>query len=172
MAPWNRRRYVHLGECSDRPSGFPWQHGRRHPPAPRSRARSRTARNARRGPGIAIDQQPVVARGEMKLVARDAGNGLESRPCGTAAVRAMAIHRVGEFIGHLVADEAAEALPGKRTSTCLFRICQGLTPCQPPPGGKFSEYLVEVRHRLTCTALDAMRQRGLHEFVEIAVEHA
>lgn len=122
--------------------------------------------------GIAIDQQPVVARGEMKLVARDAGNGLESRPCSTAAVRAMAIHRVGEFIGHLVADEAAEALPGKRTSTLPFPDLQGLTPCQPPPGGKFSEYLVEVRHRLTCTALDAMRQRGLHEFVEIAVEHA
>ena len=66
--------------------------------------------------GVAMDHEIALTPGDAELVARDAGERLERRPGGAAAIRAMAVHGVAEFVSHCVADRAAKAFSGKNAS--------------------------------------------------------
>src|SRR5438552_15439221 len=68
-----------------------------------------------------MDQEIVTAFDQAKSVARDAGERLERRAGGAAAIRAMTIERIGEFIGHRVADRAAMAFSGEDASIRVLR---------------------------------------------------
>ncbi|MFK4387086.1 mRNA-degrading endonuclease toxin of MazEF toxin-antitoxin module [Bradyrhizobium sp. USDA 3397] len=50
----------------------------------------------------------------------DAGEGLEGGTGGAPAVRAVAVHRIGERIGHLEAHGAAKAFADKNASVRIF----------------------------------------------------
>src|SRR6266536_1250718 len=68
-----------------------------------------------------MDHEIVTAFDEAKSVARDAGERLECRAGGAAAIRAMTIQRIGEFIGHGVADRAAMAFSGEDANIRFLR---------------------------------------------------
>ena len=67
----------------------------------------------------AEDRERVRALGDAELAALDAGQGLERRPRRPPAVRAVAVHGVEEFVGHLIVDGATKALSGKGAGACL-----------------------------------------------------
>src|SRR5882757_6907697 len=55
----------------------------------------------------------VLASDDAELAVLDPGERLEGGAGGAAAVRAVAVHRIGEPVRHLVADRAAVAFAGK-----------------------------------------------------------
>src|SRR5438046_6083338 len=68
-----------------------------------------------------MDQEIVTAFDEAKSVASEAGERLERRAGSAAAIRAMTIERISEFIGHRVADRAAMAFAGEDASIRVLR---------------------------------------------------
>jgi len=66
------------------------------------------------------DQQIVGALGDAQLVALDAGEGLERRARGAAALRAVAVQRVAELVGDVVVHGAAVAAAGEGAATWFF----------------------------------------------------
>ena len=75
---------------------------------------------------VAEDHEAVLALGDSKLVALDAGERLEGRTGRSPAVRAVAVRGVDEFVRNRVVDGAAQALSGKRAGACFRRACHRL----------------------------------------------
>jgi hypothetical protein len=65
---------------------------------------------------VAIDQEIVITRGEAELVARNSGEGLECRPRGAPAVRAMTIGSICKLVHHRIANGTTKTFSGENTS--------------------------------------------------------
>lgn len=70
--------------------------------------------------GIDQGSQGVLAPDEDEPAVRDAGERLEGGTGGPAAVRTMAVQRIGERIRHLEADGAAIAFASKDARVLLL----------------------------------------------------
>lgn len=69
---------------------------------------------------VTVNHPLVLAPDEAEPAVRDARERLEGGTCGPAAVRTMAVQRIGKPIRHLVADGAAIAFAGKDASVRFF----------------------------------------------------
>jgi len=75
---------------------------------------------------VAENQDVLLAVGDGELGSFDPGEGLEGAAGRAAAIGAVAIEGVGEFVGDSIPDGPAEALSSEKTGKACHALCY---PC-------------------------------------------
>src|SRR3569832_1264380 len=118
LVPWGLGANENMGGRADRGRIDQGSHGDMDPfslanPGIKQRATAGTVRIM--GGVVPVNHPLVRAPDEAELAVLDAGERLEGGAGGAAAVRAVAVQRVGERVRHLKTNRAAVAFAGKDT---------------------------------------------------------